>query len=60
MVSQVLRDVLVPAFSYTCGSGGAYGGHGSESRRIIQQTVKKWQSVGELQLPQQLSDVASK
>lgn len=59
MVSQVLRDVLVPAFSYTCGSGGAYGGHGSESRRIIQQTAKKWECVSEILLPQQLSDVAS-
>lgn len=38
MVSQVLRDVLVPAFPYTCCSGGPYGGHGSDSPRIIQQT----------------------
>lgn len=40
MVSQVLRDVLMPAFPYTCGSGRAYGGHGSEPPRIIQQTER--------------------
>lgn len=40
MVSQVLRDILMPAFPYTCGSGGAYRGHGSNPPRIVHQTGK--------------------
>lgn len=40
MVSQVLRDILMPAFPNTCGSGGAYRGHGSNPPRIIHQTGK--------------------